>query len=53
MKLIFTLLLSFQNGAFRTKYTAYFLPTINRKGYNFMNGGRNFFDQPVKKRMII
>ena len=44
--------LSFENHAFRTVNTKYFLPTIEIKDYNLMIDGWNFFDQPVKNDNI-
>ena len=44
--------LSFENHAFRTVNTRYFLPTIEIKDYNLMIDGRNSFGQPVKNDNI-
>ena len=40
--------ISFENDAFRTVHTRYFLPTIEMKDYNIMIGGGNLSDHPVK-----
>ena len=41
-------MLSFENNAFGTGHTRYFLPTEEIKDYNVMIDGKNFFDHPVK-----
>ena len=45
------LVLSFENTDSRTSYTRYFLPLVERKSFNVVIDGRNFFDQPVKKNL--
>ena len=37
----------------RTERKGYFLPKAEIKDYNVMIGGRNFFDQPIKKNIKI
>ena len=40
--------LSFENNAIGTRYSRYFLLTVQMKDYNNMIDGQKFFDQPVK-----
>ena len=42
--------LAFENDAQRTSNKRYYLPNVEIKDYNVMIDGKNFFDQPVKKR---
>ena len=44
--------LSFQTIDGRTGYTRYYLPLVQRKDYNVVIDGQNFFDQPVKNNLI-
>ena len=44
--------LSFENNGGRTSYTKYYLPLVEIKNYNVVIDGQNFFDQPVKKKLI-
>ena len=43
--------LSFENNTDRTVHTKYCLPTVERKDYNVMIDGQNFFDQPLKNNL--
>ena len=38
-----------EDNALRTAHIGYFLLKLERRDYNVMTDGRNFFDQPVKK----
>ena len=40
--------LSFENNAIGTRYSIYFLPTVQMKDYNVMIDGQNIFDQPAR-----
>ena len=40
--------LSFENKHDRKVHTKYYLPIVERKDYNVMIDGQNFFDQPVE-----
>ena len=42
--------LAFENNAQRTSNKRCYLPNVEIKDYNTMIDGKNFFDQPVKKR---
>ena len=42
------MVLSFENGPFRTIHTRCFPPTVEIKVYNVMIDGKNFLYQPVK-----
>ena len=44
--------LSFENEAQRTSYKPYYLPARETKNYNFMIGGQNCFDQPIRNNLI-
>ena len=39
--------LSFENEDDRTSQSTYYLPEVERKDYNVMIDGKNFFDQPI------
>ena len=41
--------LSFENESDRTSHSEYYLPKVEMKDYNVKIGGKNFFDQPIKK----
>ena len=43
--------LSFKDENGQESYKQYYLLTVEIKYYNFMIDGRNFFDQPIKKRL--
>ena len=45
--------LSFENDAQITSSKIYYLPNVEIKDYNVMIDGKNFFDQPVKKKKKI
>ena len=47
---VFVLL--FENKENRTVQTKYYLPLVETKDYNVTIIGRNFFDQPVKNKLI-
>ena len=38
---------SFENEDDRASHSTYYLPEVERKDYNVLNDGRNFFDQPI------
>ena len=42
--------LAFQNDTYRTNSKRYNLPNVEIRDYNVMIDGKNFFDQPKKKR---
>ena len=42
---------SFENKGDRRAQTKYHLPTVEFKDYNFMNDGKNLFDQPDKNNL--
>ena len=44
--------LSFEHNGGRTSYTRYYLPLLEKKDYNVVIDGRNFFDKPVKNSLI-
>ena len=44
--------LSFKYEAQRTSYKQYYLQTAEIKNYNVMTDGKNFFDQPVRHKLI-
>ena len=39
--------LAFEDDAQRTSNKKYYIPNVEIKDYNFMIGGKNFFDQPI------
>ena len=39
--------LPFENEDDRTSHSTYYLPKVEIKDNNFMNDGKNFFDQPI------
>ena len=39
--------LPFENEDDRTSHSTYYLPKVEIKDHNFMNDGKNFFDQPI------
>ena len=41
--------LAFENDNDRTSDEEYYLPTVEKKDYNIVINGGNFFDQPIKK----
>ena len=45
--------LSFENNTNGIVHTKYYLPTVEIKDQNFMIGGQNFFDEPVKNILRI
>ena len=45
-------ILSFEDKAKRTSYKLYYLPTVEMKHYDVMIDGQNFFDQPVRHKLI-
>ena len=44
--------LSFKGETQRTSYKRYYLPTVEIKCYNVMIDRKNFFDQPVKHKLM-
>ena len=44
--------LAFENDDYRTSDDRYYLPTVERKDYNIMINGENFFDQPIKNNKV-
>ena len=42
---------SFENKDDRRVSIKYYFPKVERKDYNFMINGKNFFNQPVKKKL--
>ena len=44
--------LAFENGNDRRSDDEYYLPTVERKYYNIVINGENFFDQPIKDNKI-
>ena len=40
-------ILAFENENDRTSHSTYYLPKVERKDYNVIIDGRNFFDQPI------
>ena len=44
--------LSFEDGAQRTRYKRYYLPTVEMKNYIVMINEQNFFDQPVRSNLM-
>ena len=46
-------ILLFENNVSRKRHRRYFLSTVEIKYYNVMIGGKNLFDQPVKKDLRI
>ena len=45
--------LAFENDAQRISNKRYYIPNVEIKGYNVMNNGKNFFDQPVKNDKVM
>ena len=43
--------LAFENDAQRTSYSGYYLPNVELKDYNMING-ENIFDQPIKNNKV-
>ena len=43
--------MSFENENNKTTHTGYYLPKVEIKDYNVKIGGKNFFDQPIKKML--
>ena len=44
--------LAFENDDDRTSDDEYYLPTAEKKDYNIMINGENFFDQPIKNNKV-
>ena len=44
-------ILAFENDTQRTSHSGYYLPNVELKNYNMING-KNFFDQPVKDNKV-
>ena len=44
--------LAFENDDHRTSDDRYYLPTVEKKDYNIMINGENFFDQPIKNNKL-
>ena len=44
--------LAFENDDHRTSDERYYLPTVEKKDYNIMINGENFFDQPIKNNKV-
>ena len=44
--------MSFEDKAQKTSYKRYYLPTVEIKNYNVMIDWQNFFDQPVRHKII-
>ena len=44
--------LVFENDDNRTSDERYYLPTVEKKDYNIMINGENFFDQPIKNNNV-
>ena len=44
--------LAFENDTQRTSAKDYYLPNVEKKDYNVMINGENFFDQPVKNNKV-
>ena len=44
--------LSFEDEAQRTSYKLYYLPNVEIKNYNVIIDEQNFFDQPVKHKLM-
>ena len=42
---------AFENNTQRTSHSSYYLPNVELKEYNMING-KNFFDQPVKNNKV-
>ena len=42
---------SFENNAHWTTSSLYFFPAVERKDYNVMTDGKNFFDERVKNNL--
>ena len=43
--------LSFENEGDKKVHTGYYLPKVEKKCYNVMIDGQNFFDQPAKSNL--
>ena len=43
--------LSFEDNAHQTRYTWYFLPTVEIKDFNILIDGKNFLDHPIKNNL--
>ena len=43
--------MAFERYAQRTSNKRYYLPNVEKKDYNVMIDGKNFFDQPVKNKV--
>ena len=44
--------LAFENDTQRTSHSGYYLPNVEIKVYNIVINGKNFFDQPIKKKNV-
>ena len=44
--------LSFEDKEQRNSYKRYYLPTLKIKSYNVMIDRQNFFDQPVRHKLM-
>ena len=44
--------MAFERYAQRTSNKRYYLPNVEKKDYNVMIDGKNFFDQPVKNNKV-
>ena len=44
--------LAFENDEDRTSHNDYYLPNVEKKDYNIMINGENFFDQPIKNNKV-
>ena len=45
-------ILSFEDEVQRRSYERYYLSTVERKNYNVIIDGQNFFGQPVRNNLI-
>ena len=45
--------LAFENDTQRTSHSGYYLLNVERKDYNIMINGENFFDHPIKNNKMI
>ena len=43
--------LAFKDDDSRTCHKQYYLTTVEKKDYNVMTNGRNFFDEPMKDNL--
>ena len=44
--------LSFEDKAQNKSYKRHYLPAVKMKNYNVMTDGQNFFDQPLRPKLI-